>query len=76
MSTQVIVTTAVEISDKQRSALLKNLTATHGEVNLQEKVDPQVLGGIRLLIGSTEYDSTMKAKLEQLRQDLHTNLSR
>lgn len=37
------------------------------EIELIEKVDAAVIGGIRLSIGGREFDATIAAQLEQLK---------
>ncbi|PIR59181.1 MAG: hypothetical protein COU69_02230 [Candidatus Pacebacteria bacterium CG10_big_fil_rev_8_21_14_0_10_56_10] len=64
--TAVTLTTAQPLTAGQRSQLLKKLQELYGEPELNEVVDAQVIGGVRLQIGSTLYDGTVSTKLEQL----------
>lgn len=61
------VATAHPLSDSQRTALLASLTrAGHAKVRLHEKVDPSLLGGLVLRLGSRLYDSSIRSKLQRL----------
>ena len=68
------VTTATPITEELR-AKFSNLVAkeTGLKVQLQEQVDPSILGGFRLQMGDRQIDSTVKAKLAALRLKLIDN---
>ena len=68
---KVIVTTAVplekRLADKLKAALIKK----HGrEVEFVFEVEPQVIGGIRVVVGSQAIDATVAGKLAQVRKQL------
>ena len=68
---RVKVVSAVELSDRTRSRLMETLTAvTAKEVRLEFQLDAQLIGGLRLQMGSTVYDGSIRTELEQLRQEL------
>lgn len=61
------VTSAFPLTDKQTQALRKKLKAGLGsDVFIDAKVDPALLGGIVVKVGSRMIDSSLKSKLEQL----------
>ena len=61
------VTTAHPLSDTQRAQVVARLTeAGFSGVQLQENVDPSVLGGLVVRIGSRLYDNSIKSKLQRL----------
>jgi F-type H+-transporting ATPase subunit delta len=63
--------TAVPLSDAEREALVNRLQAETGRrILLETQVDSQLLGGVVLQIGDRLIDSSTKAKLEALRQNL------
>jgi len=63
----VTVTTAVELSKSLQTLVKDELTKKLKEkVELQLVVNPEVLGGISLTIGSNHLDATYKYKLEQI----------
>ncbi len=72
---KAIVTTAINLSAKQRDSLKEGLEkALKDKVTLEETVDPQIVGGLRLRVGSQEFDGTVVSKLSQVRQHLITQL--
>lgn len=67
----VTITTAVTLTAKQTETLTAALEKKYGQpVTLTKIIDPQVLGGIKLMIGSTQYDATVAYKLSQLEHQL------
>jgi len=64
---KVQVTTAIELDKKQKEQIKKELKRRYGELDYEFKVDPKVLGGIKLSVGFNEYDATLKTKLEKLK---------
>ncbi len=70
-SVTVVITTAVELTSKQLSAIKKTIEAKHGKnVEYQEVLDPSVIGGIKIRVGSVEYNATVAAKFDSLRSQL------
>lgn len=66
-----VVTTPVDIRkryDDRLKASLKSLTGR--DVDIEYAVDPSLLGGILIKVGSTMYDSSIKGQLRLLREDL------
>lgn len=65
------VETAQQLSDEQRSALAKRLKNAMGrDVAIQETVDPDLLGGLRVKVGSRLIDGSLKTKLDTLEQSM------
>jgi F-type H+-transporting ATPase subunit delta len=61
------VTTAHPLNDTQRAQIVARLTeAGHSGVRLSESVDPSILGGLIVRIGSRLYDNSIKSKLQRL----------
>ena len=61
------VVSAIPLSDTQRAALSARLTeAGFANLRLAERVDPSILGGLIVRIGSRMYDSSIKSKLQRL----------
>lgn len=61
------VVTAHPISDTQRAQITARLTeAGFSGVQLNETVDPSILGGLVIRIGSRLYDNSIKSKLQRL----------
>lgn len=69
----VEVTTAIELDEALRAKLVTQLTAAVGRpVSLREKVDPSILGGIRINVAGRVLDGTVTSQLEGVRQALTT----
>jgi F-type H+-transporting ATPase subunit delta len=65
------VTSAVPLSADKTKALEDSLSKVTGKkVELQVRVDPELLGGVVARIGSTVYDGSVKTQLQRLRQEL------
>lgn len=61
------VTSACELSGSQRSALVEALkSALDGEVAIQQKVDPGLIGGLVVKVGSRLFDASLRTQLQKL----------
>lgn len=61
------VESAHALSDVQREQLRARLIeAGYGTVNIQETIDPSLLGGLVVRIGARLYDSSLKSRLQRL----------
>lgn len=64
-------TAAVGLSPQQERALVAALAGTAGRaVELTSRVDPRVLGGLRVKVGGRAYDGTVRGRLARLRRIL------
>jgi len=62
------VTSAVPLNNEQTAALKETLKASVGkDVTLQARVDPGLLGGLVVKVGSRMIDSSLKTKLQNLK---------
>lgn len=62
------VTSASDLSEKQLSALNDALKSAMGtSVSVETKVDPSLLGGLVVKVGSRMIDTSLRTKLSQLR---------
>lgn len=62
-----VVTSAHALTDTQRAQIAARLTeAGFSGVRLSEQVDPSILGGLIVRIGSRLYDNSIKSKLQRL----------
>ncbi len=73
--TKAIVTTAVALSDKQRDMIRKDLATKVKQkaLELEEIIDPGILGGLKIRIGSQEFDGSFKTKLDSIRTHITAN---
>jgi F-type H+-transporting ATPase subunit delta len=63
------VTTAHPLGDAQRRELAARLKAREGrDVKIDAQVDPQILGGLVVTIGSRRIDSSLRTRLNSLAQ--------
>lgn len=61
------VTSATALSDKQLEQLTENLRSSMGSnVAIEAKVDPELLGGLIVKVGSRMVDSSLRTKLQKL----------
>jgi F-type H+-transporting ATPase subunit delta len=66
------VVTAATLEPSTRDALAGALgRATGGQVVLEERVDPEMIGGVTARVGSTVFDGSVATRLERMRQRLH-----
>lgn len=63
--------TPVPITDEQETDLKQQIGKMTGKnVNLQKKLDPEVLGGLCVIIGSRVYDGTLKNQILLMKKRL------
>jgi F-type H+-transporting ATPase subunit delta len=67
------LTTAVELSDKEARDLLRQIEQAAGrKVEATRTVDPGLIGGIVLQVGSHRLDASVRGRIERLRRELAT----
>jgi F-type H+-transporting ATPase subunit delta len=67
----VHVTTSIQLSDELRTTLEQRLSDSTGkQVNLHASVDPEIIGGLIVRYGDTLVDTSLKGRLESMRQQL------
>ena len=65
------IESAAELTSETRSRILKNLKKKYNkDLTTEFVVDPQLLGGMRVRIGSDVWDGTVRNRLERLKQQL------
>ncbi len=74
---KVTATSAIELTPKQVDLIVKavekkNILGT--KVELTQVVDPSVIAGIKITIGSEQIDATTLTKLEKLHTQLRENI--
>jgi len=68
---QAEVTTARELDDADKSALLAHVAElAQGQVEATFKLDASILGGVVVRIGSTVYDGSVLGRIERLKEEL------
>jgi F-type H+-transporting ATPase subunit delta len=65
----VRVENAVETSPAQQNGIRANLEKQYGSgLDIQYFINPQLIGGMRIQVGSDLYDGSVKTRLEKLEQ--------
>jgi F-type H+-transporting ATPase subunit delta len=66
--TTAVVTSAVPLSDAQAQQLTETLRLMLGgaKVSLDARVEPEILGGLLVKVGSRQFDSSIRSKLARL----------
>ena len=66
----ITVTTARDLPKAEAAAIERQLAQRYTNVKLDLQVDPSLIGGIKLRIGTTEIDATVLTKLQTIKQQL------
>jgi F-type H+-transporting ATPase subunit delta len=68
---RAVVMTPIEVSKERESGLKSSLKRlTDREVDLEYVIDPSLLGGVLIKIGSTMYDTSIRSQLRLLKDEL------
>ncbi len=68
---EAVVTSAVALDEKQREALVSKLEKTSGKkVSLVERVEPDVVAGVKVEMEGVELDGTVSGRLNSLSRKL------
>jgi F-type H+-transporting ATPase subunit delta len=71
---EAVVTSAAPLDDAARAALSQRLSAMTGQdVQTEERVDPDLLGGVQIRVGDRLIDGSVRGRLERLRATLTTS---
>ena len=71
----VEVTTAYELSDEEARTIVGQIEQRSGrKVEASRTVDPDLIGGVVLQVGSRRVDASIRGRLEQLGRDLRTRV--
>lgn len=72
----VELTTAYELSDEEARSIVQTIEKASGRtVEATRSVDPSLIGGIVLQVGSFRADGSVRGRLESLRHELATTTS-
>ena len=67
----VELTTAVELSDQEARDVIDQIEKASGrKVEATQRVDPDLIGGLVLQVGSMRLDASVRGRLDRLRQEL------
>jgi F-type H+-transporting ATPase subunit delta len=69
------VKSAYDLTEQQRNDLMKELSAVGGaEVRVRVEVDPSLIGGVSVRLGSKVFDGSVRGQLTELRERLAVTL--
>lgn len=73
---KVTATTAIELTKKQIDLITKAVEKKHEDqkVELINIIDPSIIAGIKITVGSEQIDASVYSKLEKLRTQLRANI--
>lgn len=70
-SVRVVATSTVKLTTDQVKKLTAQVISTFGkEPELEQVIDPEVIGGLRLRVGNTVIDGSLATRLGQLKKNL------
>jgi F-type H+-transporting ATPase subunit delta len=68
---KVELTTAIELTDQDAKSIVEQIENASGRtVEASRRVDPELVGGIVLQVGSMRLDASVRGRIERLRQEL------
>jgi F-type H+-transporting ATPase subunit delta len=73
-SKTAFVTSAVPLTEKERKELSTDIGFIYGaNFIIRNRVSPQVIGGLKIQVGSKIIDTTIETQLEKIKQSLMEN---
>ncbi|MBE0640444.1 MAG: ATP synthase F1 subunit delta [Bacteroidales bacterium] len=71
----VKLVTAAPVNDAIRKEIIRKVTeGYHGSVELEESVDPDLVGGFVLQFEDRKYDASLKRELDRMKKEFGVNL--
>lgn len=71
---EALITSAVPLSETQREEIRQKLARLTGsEIQIKEKVDPSMIGGLKVRVSDREYNGSIAAQLTLLRRRFEKN---
>lgn len=66
-----VIESATKLDSDETAGIVKNLHARFGDdITTEFRVNPDLIGGVRIQFGSDVWDGTVRAKLEALQKQL------
>lgn len=63
-----IVESATQLSESKKAEIISNLTSRFGKITSEFRHDPELIGGLRIQLGSNVWDGSVQSRLETLKQ--------
>ena len=68
------VTSAVKLDSEQRDKILQLINKDHkGQVEIEESINPDLIGGFVVRVGDKQVDASIRRELEDLKQEFTKN---
>ncbi len=71
--TNAIITSAIALTKVQKETIEKAIEKENKKVVFEYVVDPKVIGGLSISIGSKLWDATVKTQLTSIKEALSTS---
>jgi F0F1-type ATP synthase delta subunit len=69
---EVKITSAFPLEEEERQALVKKIKAKVGNIPFKEEVDPAIVAGFVISLGSLMIDGSLKGKIEEQAKHVHS----
>lgn len=66
----VTIITASKLADSSLKKIKQAISKKYGPATYREIVDPTIIGGIKITIGSNQVDGSVRQNLDQIKQQL------
>jgi F-type H+-transporting ATPase subunit delta len=63
-----VIESAAQLSDEKRSEISSNLATRFGKITTEFRHAPNLIGGLRIQLGSNVWDGSIQSRLETLKQ--------
>jgi F-type H+-transporting ATPase subunit delta len=70
MTTVVTITSAVPLSESQKKALTDGLKKKYSAVSIEEQIDENIIGGVKVTVGDKQFDATLRGRLSKLKETI------
>lgn len=72
---RAVVSSAVALNEEQRQKIRTRLKEQTGmDIEIEEKIDPSLIGGIKLRVGDMQYDGSIASQLKTFQRQFKRNL--
>ena len=68
---EAIVTSASALSADEKKSLQNSLASFGKTIAIKEVIDPTILGGVKIRVGDTRLDASIRKKLNTLKQEIY-----
>lgn len=68
--TTMVVESVVPLSKKQKNAVKRKFSSKFNITNSQFKINPQILGGLKIRVGDHIYDDSIQTRIYQVKETI------